>query len=58
MLIRGRGLIKEWGGGLNRGFTIFFFMANFLISKQPSPQSLIFKTTKSKVNENIEYGYG
>ena len=57
MLIRGRGLIKEWGG-LNRGFTIFIFMANFLISKQASPQSLIFKTTKSKVNENIENGYG
>ena len=56
-LLEGEGLLKS-GGGLNRGFTIFIFMANFLISKQASPQSLIFKTTKSKVNENIENGYG
>ena len=33
-------------------------MENFLIAKQASPQSLIFKTTKSKVNENTENGYG
>ena len=34
-------------------------MANFLIAKQASPQSPIFKTTKSKVvNENTENGYG
>ena len=33
-------------------------MANFLIAKQTSPQSPIFKTTKSKVNENTENGYG
>ena len=33
-------------------------MANFLIAKQTSPQSPIFKTTKSKVNENTVNGYG
>ena len=33
-------------------------MANFLIAKQASPQSPIFETTKSKVNENTENGYG
>lgn len=33
-------------------------MENFLIAKQASPQSPIFKTTKSKVNENTENGYG